>query len=392
MLSSLEKGIITLVKNALKGEKQTLPEDFDFVEAYKIAKKHQIIPIIYYGGAHIDSFVSSAIGTKFLVNTMALAAYSENQLNEIDTLSKAFKENGIEFLKLKGTVLKRLYPHPEMRLMSDADVLVKKEQYAQIEKIVQGLGFSYKQSSDHEWIWEKPELTLELHKRLVATYQKDYYAYFGDGWQLAKKENDSTEYKMSREDELVYLFTHLAKHYRDSGIGVKHFTDIYVFMNAERDLDMSYIERALDNLGLLSFFKNVRKMLLCWFEDEPWDEVSEFITAKVFESGVYGQRITELKSQALKNKIQGKKRGKLGRFFVRIFPPYKTMTYIFPVLEKVPILLPFMWVWRLIKLVFTGKDRLKKYNEESKIQITDDTINEYQCELNYVGLDYNFKE
>ena len=38
MLSSLEKGIITLVKNALKGEKQTLPEDFDFVEAYKIAK------------------------------------------------------------------------------------------------------------------------------------------------------------------------------------------------------------------------------------------------------------------------------------------------------------------------------------------------------------------
>ena len=68
------------------------------------------------------------------------------------------------------------------------------------------------------------------------------------------------------------------------------------------------------------------------------------------------------------------------------------MTYMFPVLENAPVLLPFMWVWRLIKLVFTGKDRLKKYSEESKIQITDESVSEYQCELNYVGLDYNFKE
>lgn len=392
MLSSLEKGIITLVKNALNGEKQTLPDDFDFVEAYKIAKKHQIIPIIYYGGAHIDSFVSSAIGTKFLVNTMALAAYSENQLNEIDTLSKAFKENGIEFLKLKGTVLKRLYPHPEMRLMSDADVLVKKEQYAQIEKIVKDLGYTFLQASEHEWIWKRGDFTLELHKCLVPNRQKDYYAYFGNGWKHTRKCDGSSEHKMSKENELVYLFTHLAKHYREAGIGIKHFTDIYVFMNAESTLDMDYVENALEHLGLLKFFNNVRKMLLCWFENEPWDEVSEFITAKIFESGVYGQRINELKADALKLKLQGKKKTKLGKFFARVFPPYKTMTYMFPVLEKAPILLPFMWAWRLIKLIFTGKERIKRYSEESKIQITDESVNELYCELDYVGLGFNFKE
>ena len=40
MLSNFETGIITLLNNALKGEKQTLPEDFDYNSAYELGKKH----------------------------------------------------------------------------------------------------------------------------------------------------------------------------------------------------------------------------------------------------------------------------------------------------------------------------------------------------------------
>lgn len=390
MLSIQETGILILLKNALKGEKQTPPEGFDWNLAYEFAKKHQIIPLVYYGGAHLEGFAESKIGMRFLMTTMGLAAFSENQLREIDVLTNAFEENQIEYMKLKGTVLKRLYPQPEMRLMSDSDILIKEEQMPEIKGIMQRLGYEYQKSSDHEWIWAKPELTAELHKRIVASYQKDYYDYFGNGWRLAKAVEGSFEYKMSKEDELIYLFTHLAKHYRDAGIGIKHFVDIYVFLNSEKELDMEYVKSTLKKLELYTFFENVKRMLNVWFCDTGWDEVSEFITLKVFESGVYGQRLTEIKSEALKNKKAGKSNSRLARLFSHIFPPLSSMKNMFPVLSKAPILLPFMWVGRWFRLIFKGKKSIQKYKNESKININDEVINEYQCELNYVGLDYNF--
>ena len=319
---------------------------------------------MYYGGAHLEGFAESKIGMRFLMTTMGLAAFSENQLREIDVLTNAFEENKIEYMKLKGTVLKRLYPQPEMRLMSDSDILIKEEQMPEIKGIMQKLGYEYQKSSDHEWIWAKPELTAELHKRIVASYQKDYYDYFGNGWRLAKAVEGSFEYKMSKEDELIYLFTHLAKHYRDAGIGIKHFVDIYVFLNSEKELDMEHVKSTLKKLELYTFFENVKRMLNVWFCDTGWDEISEFITLKVFESGVYGQRLTEIKSEALKNKKAGKSNTRLARLFSHIFPPLSSMKNMFPVLSKAPILLPFMWVGRWFKLIFKGKKSIQKYKNE----------------------------
>ena len=123
---------------------------------------------------------------------------------------------------LKGTLLKEMYPKKELRAMGDADILIKTEQYDKIKPIMQGLGFEERTESDHELIWRKPQLLLELHKKLIPSYNKDYYAYFGDGWQLGKpNSNFPHRFEMSDEDQMIYLFTHFAKHYRDAGIGIR---------------------------------------------------------------------------------------------------------------------------------------------------------------------------
>ena len=49
MLSNSQKGLVTLVRNALLDEKSALPEDYDFGEAVAIAKKHGVLNMIYYG-------------------------------------------------------------------------------------------------------------------------------------------------------------------------------------------------------------------------------------------------------------------------------------------------------------------------------------------------------
>ncbi len=392
MLSSFEKGIITLLNNALKCENQPLPTDFDYSKLYGFGIKHQILPMLYYGGASDPKFVASDTENKMLFGTMQLTAISENQLMEIDRICKAFDENGIEYLKLKGSIIKRLYPQHEMRVMSDADILIRENQMDKLEKLLPTLGCTFECASDHEWIWKSDIISLELHKRIVASYQKDFYAFFNNGWKLAKKKNEnSCEYVMSLEDEFLYLFTHLAKHYRDAGIGIKHLTDIYLFLNAYPDLDTEYIHTSLDKMHLLEFYKNIKKTLDVWFNGAECDEISKFITAKIFDDGVYGTLVNSLKSDALKfSKGTDEKGAKRKKRLYMIFLPYNKMCVVFPVLRKAPILLPFLWAWRLIRTVLFRRDRIKKLNDEVENYSQTD-IDEYQVELNYVGLDYNFE-
>ena len=98
MLSSFETGIITLLNNALKGENQPLPADFDYSKVYKFGIKHQILPMLYYGGANLPEFIASDTENKMLFATMQLTALNENQLFEIDRVCKEFDKNGIEYL------------------------------------------------------------------------------------------------------------------------------------------------------------------------------------------------------------------------------------------------------------------------------------------------------
>jgi len=392
MLSSFETGIITLINNALKCENQPLPEDFDYSLVYKLGLKHQILPMLYYGGAENPKFVASDVECKMLFGTMQLTALSENQLMQVECVCKEFDKNGIEYMKLKGSNIKSLYPKHEMRVMSDADILIREEQYAIIQNVLTGLGYTYKYSSDHELVWKKDELTVELHKRIVPSYQKDFYAYFGEGWKKAYKKNDeSCEYVMKPEDEFVYIFTHLAEHYREAGIGIKHMTDIYLFLNKYTELDLDYIYNELEKLKLLDFFKNVKKTLDVWFNGAECDDVAQFITAKIFDNGVYGNMVNALKSDALRySKGTDVKGAKRKRKLHAIFLPYKTMCNVFPVLNKAPILLPFLWVWRIIRTVLFRRGKIKQMNENIN-SYSQETIDEHQLELNYVGLDFNYE-
>ena len=125
MLSTFEKGILELIGCALNGGEPQLGEGFDFEQAYSFAQERQITPIIYYGAVNVPDFMSTLAGKKFFKSTMNMSFYCAEQDEVINGLRKAFKDNGIEHMLVKGTVIRSLYPYPEMRLMSDADILIR---------------------------------------------------------------------------------------------------------------------------------------------------------------------------------------------------------------------------------------------------------------------------
>ncbi len=392
-MTNFQKGVIALIKSALLGTKETLPQDFDWQAAIAIGKKHQITPILYYGTINSKVALDGETKAFFENYTMQNIVVNQNQMYLLKVLFAAFEKEGISYMPLKGTVLKKIYPKPEMRTMSDADVLIREEEYSKIKPVLQRLGYTEKCESDHEYIWKKGVLTLELHKSIMPTYYKDYYKYFGNGWKLAKEKFDNYGYKMRAEDELIYNFTHLSKHYRGGGIGIKHVTDVFVCFPMDKALDTDYIEMELKNLHLWEFYTNISETVKVWFEGEEPTEKTDYITDYIFSSGSYGtaetrnigEAVTFSKMAGGAEKLHSYKRIHL------IFPTYKVMTYRNPILKKCPLLLPFMWVWRWFELAFFKRDRVKRKNEKLQ-QITVEKINSFEDSLKYVGLEYNFEE
>lgn len=393
MERSLILSVISLIKSALTGEMTQLPEDFDKVSAVQIARSHRVIPLYYYGLINSDFGNSPEYLKRLFALTCQAVTVGEQQMAELEWMSETFEKNGIDHLVLKGSVIRSLYPKQEMRSMSDADVLIKFDQYDKIVPLLEEHGLQFVKENLNELCWEKTPFYVELHRYLVSPRHTDLYSYFGDGWKLAKPvEGKAHTFVMSDEDFYVFLFVHFAKHYRSSGIGIKHLVDFWIYLKEKKDLDIAYVRQELEKLKLLTFYDNVMRTLRAWFDGEAFDEVTWFITEKVFASSAFGTVESAKTSEALKDIKSGEvKNVKLNRSLRLMFPPYKNMCIAFPILKKMPILLPFLWIYRGVRALFCKKDMISQQLESIQ-KLRSDKIDQYQKELNMVGLDYNFEE
>lgn len=387
------KGIVALVKSAFTHEKVVLPDDFDFEKAYELAQKHNIIPVIYYGIINSNLQAPAEIMQKLFSVVCQNISVCVRQKFEISVLEREFESNGIDYLPLKGTIIRDLYPKPEMRAMGDADILVKTEQYDNCISVLESSGYKFIRENDNELIWSKPSLLLELHKYLVSPSHKDYFKILGDGWQYARlAEGYKHRYEMTDEDFFIFMFVHMAKHYRSSGVGIKHIVDIWLFLNSKKELENEYIKKQLEELKMFEFYKNILKVIDVWFNGCEFDDITYLITEKIFSSGVFGTSESAAKSNALREtKGEKVKNMRIKRALKVAFLPYLNMCLLFPVLKKAPFLLPFLWVYRGVYTVIFKKARLTRQFETIK-NLSPEQLSQYKKELDAVGLEYSLEE
>jgi len=389
-MDAQKTGVITLIKSAIDGKSYPLPEGFDLPQAVQTAIDHRIVALIYYGALNCGISKNCEPMQVLFRYIVAIMTVDAQQNHEIQRVCSAFDENRIDYLPMKGTVLKKLYPKSEMRTMGDADILIRKDQYPQIQPIMESLGFTFRYESDHELVWKRNRLELELHKRVMTTYNKDFYQYFGTGWRFARKVTETgTRYDISDEDFYIYMFVHFTKHYRVSGIGIKHLVDLWVYRCAKRELNDRYINAELKKLKLDVFHGHILETLDMWFHGGAQESIPEYITDVIFTSGEYGLAETAQAARILRDSKQttgSVKRSRFNAFLARIFLPYRGMCIKYPVLYKVPILLPFLWIYRGITTVLFRADKIKAYLKHDDSM--DEKIDQHQQALNMVGLDF----
>lgn len=385
-----QRGIVALLRSAVTQMPHPVQQEFDLEQVYPLIKQHHITALAYEGAAHCGFSAEMPVMKKLFADYCKSLMVSERQINQVERVCRTFDENRIDYMPLKGCNMKSRYPKPELRAMGDADILIRLEQYDKIRELMENLGFAEQYDTDHELVWRNSSLSVELHKRLIPSYNVDLYAYFGDGWELAKVKQGSC-YAMTAEDEWIYLFTHFAKHYRDGGIGCRHVVDLWVYLRTYPDLNEGYVVEELEKLKLLEFYKNIRRLIDAWFEQTQEDAVVEHMTEFIFASGSWGK----IESRALSRAVRDAKHSALGKngkllyLWQTAFPSVDVLKSKYTILKKAPGLLPAVWLVRPFYKVLFERDSLARH-EKNLEELTQDNMEIRQQMLRFVGLDYNF--
>ena len=239
-------GILRLIRSALTGKGEELPPQFDLAGAYPMIGRHQVAPLVYEGARLSGLDAAAPVMRQMFRDYCMQTLRSERQMRAVGELRAAFDSAGIEYLFFKGVVLKARYPAPEMRIMGDADVLIRTAQYPAVDGILRELGYELR-----EWQYVSHDLILEPHKLLVDPEDKGDLAVFGDGWALTEPDGEGRPC-LSPRAEFAHLVSHLAKHFRTGGVGLRQMIDLWLLRDAGESAG-----ELLGRLGLTEFYENI---------------------------------------------------------------------------------------------------------------------------------------
>ena len=343
------------LNDAMPDEK---PENVAWENVFLMAKKHSVISLSFHAVQKLKNGPEPELMKKWSTRNAKLLAQCVNQETEYCALTTCFEEHEIPFLPLKGSVIRDLFPMPHLREMSDIDILVPVDKIQEACALAESMDYKIVSTGSHHVALQKPPyMNLELHTGLIApTYE--YYEYYKDPWEKTYLQKDHFWYGMKNEDVYLYLLTHSAKHYYYSGTGIRSVIDIYLFNRAYRDsMDQEYIARELKKLNLEAFADQMEALSEYWFS-ENGSEASADVTemqAYILTSATYGTKNTRRENDLRRYMRKGKseKKAKTAMFLHMVFLPCDEMQLMFPILKKVPVLLPFCWIARWVRILFT---------------------------------------
>ena len=328
-----------------------LPDTVSLQELYDFAKLHNVEAMVFHALEQLEMDEQDAVWQNWQNRAAMILTQSIVQLAERDMLFSALTEAGIKLLPVKGCWMKELYPDIDYRQMSDLDMLIPEEKAQEAKRIMLQLGYSteaFEDSPCHAGYLKPPYTEVELH---IALLEEDN-GYYDHIWERAVPVAGYNHlYRLSTEDEYIFYLLHLNKHLEDAGTGIRSILDSTVYRTAYPNMNRAYLQQELEKLNLRETAQNIEKLADCWFADggglpQELEDMAQYILS----AGSYGTLAN--RSRQRLEKMQEKYKNPLLRgvvyWIIRTCRPLKEMQQSYPLLKKLPVLLPLFWLYRAV--------------------------------------------
>lgn len=363
-MSYTEIFFIQILQDYLNQSCTIVPEYVDWNELILLSKKHDVGGIIYHQLKKNENLNSLASTYYFTV------CKSSQRSHDFEYVKNEFKENNIPFIIVKGPIIANYYPIPELRTMSDIDLLIHLDYKEKICDVMKKLGYIQKGDSiDRDLHFYNNTIYFEMHPYLIyddeIVEKKVFSKFFSNYWDY--KENDS----LNINYHFLYVLVHLRKHLLIEGAGFRQFMDVAVMMQ-KAELSWDWIIKKLQELDLYVFAKNVFLFIDKWFgfkspiNGSISDELFEFSTRIILDNGVFGHQSVGAKNAM---KAYNSARGKGTSTAIQLlFPSYNVMRRIdcYNYIDGKKYLLPISWIHRFFYEIKHKKDGIEKLKNSVK--------------------------
>ncbi len=366
---------------------QAIPKGITIEEITDIAKRNHMEYLLLGALLRLDNLSESHVGElrgrvmNSLMRTMA-------QVTEFNELEKIFENAGIKNQAMKGARMRTLYPTPQLREMSDVDILVDSACMKQAAQLLTENGYILAKSIKHHDIYKKqPFLVVEVHKAMYdKTVDGGQYKYFSNFSKAVLTEGKKYTYDFNREDFYIYMMAHMAKHFYTMGCGIRNLVDVYVYQEKYGTiLDKTYVKEELKKCGILEFANHMEKMTAIWLKGEKSSMFYDDLFRYMLDSGIYGKDENGIWSKFSEKKMHDKDATprQLKRWYY--FPPLSYMSELYPWLSGHSYLLPVAWGIRAWRGVFMNKGAQKR---KMLHDIDADKVKTYQTIYQNMGLHF----
>lgn len=362
MLDNQSKYLVYVVVNGIKGNKIEKPDfDIDWKRFFSLSK-----------GNEIFSFVNAVLNPDYLPDELAVKFnnFTKSEMvriiamnNELSMVEEQLNEKKINYMLLKGSILRNLYPKQVMRQMSDVDILYDVSRRNDVFEIMKSLDYDEPfKSGNSDDFHKEPYYTFEFHNKLF----KDVFGFcpdFSDVWDNATKdESYDSKYVMSNEDFYLHHIAHMYKHYYLGGFGIRFIVDTYLLLT-KLELNFEIINKKLEEYMLVDFEENIRNLSLAMFDGELSEKQQSDLDI-IIHDGVFGKEVCD-NTKAISDVYDriSKENGSdsVAKYaLARIFISKDKLKMIYPEIGDRNYLLPFFYLKRMFTKGIGGLFRIIK--------------------------------
>ncbi len=362
-MNVLAKYLAELVHAQLEGRKPLpIPENITVSDIVQISGKNHMDYLLLGALIRADNIpeeYKAPLRNKIVRSVM----HTSVQVMELKQIERRFEEKQIACQPMKGARMKFIYPSPEMREMSDIDILIRDDCMDKAAAELVDMGYDLIQSIKHHDIYcKKPHMVVEAHRAMYdKTVDNNQYEYFKNLSRAVQREGYSYIYDFNTEDFYIYMISHMAKHFYAMGCGIRNLLDIYIYRNKfGESMDQKYLDKELELLGLKVFTKHMEKLASIWMGEGKSTEFYDQLFTYMLDSGIYGKDENGIWNKFCEENMKNKKISRLQLKMWYWFPPLYYMSEYYPWLEERPFLLPWAWIVRGFHGIFCKKGTHKR--------------------------------
>lgn len=283
----------------------------DYSEVQRLAEEQSLVGLVAAGLEHIsDIKVPKADVLQFVGQALQLEHHNSAMNSFIGEIMGRMQVEGINALLVKGQAVAQCYKKPAWRSCGDVDLLLDEKNYERAKEFLTSIANDVHEENpfDKHFSVDIQGWCVELHgtMRSMLTKRADDYLealqleLFREGRSRVWNNGDTKVLLPCPDDDVIFVFTHILKHFFNYGIGLRQFCDwcrlVYTY---HKEIDLDLLESRLRSMGLMTEWKVIGSLAVNWLgmpgstmpfytSEGSWKRKANRVISFVLDTGNFG--------------------------------------------------------------------------------------------------------